>query len=358
MEHRVGTSHGGSPPYAITPTVSDARGRKIVQIRISDPEQERDGAVRQAASTSPGNSWSNRCLRLPLPWRAVEEGHYGEQRAKEEDMAALSDSGGTGLTRSLSIWAAVGLSVALMTLTSPPRTSIRRGGATYCRPCGAADLPHRGRRRDARGPTPSSGCASTSITPARSTRSSARRLGPRAGSGRGLGHARHLHVLRGGHRRGRGRHLRHRRSCREIGAWPNPPTLGAVDPGRGGPWRWCCFSPIIPARRGAGHRVWWRAPRSRLFLIVTVAGAGQAAGRERAGAPPLHPRGVHGGDRGPSRTTTCSSAWCSASCRSPDSRRQPPWARKPGARPATSRARSSASRCSAASTSPWSRQSR
>src|SRR6476659_8890528 len=50
---------------------------------------------------------------LPLPWRTGRRDTMGIEHSEETQMEA-SPSGAPGLKRSLSVWAAVGLSVALM----------------------------------------------------------------------------------------------------------------------------------------------------------------------------------------------------------------------------------------------------
>ena len=120
----------------------------------------------------------------------------------EDSLVRIGEAGPrppTGkLRRELSIWEAVGVSVALMAPSMAANIN-PQGSAAHGRPRRAAGV--RARRRSACcwSPTRSSGCASTSTTRARCTGSSARRSGPRAGVVAGLVADRHLQLLRRGH---------------------------------------------------------------------------------------------------------------------------------------------------------------
>src|SRR3984893_14310240 len=76
----------------------------------------RPESARRTERSGPGHApWPVRknAGKSPLPWRAGQRDTMGIQHSKEEHMEA-SPSSAPGLKRSLSVWAAVGLSVALM----------------------------------------------------------------------------------------------------------------------------------------------------------------------------------------------------------------------------------------------------
>ena len=134
-----------------------------------------------------------------------------------------------------------------------------------------------------------------------------------------------------------------------VGIWHNPPT-------------WAPFVllavalvlalvlAIMPVRRGGHVLLSVEGTTVALILVVTAVVLVRLLAGNAPGGHTFTLERVLGG-AGDEYPTTCSSAWCSASCRSPGSRRRPPWARRPTGRPGTSRGPSSAPRSSAGCTS-------
>ena len=254
-------------------------------------------------------------------------------------------SGGPGLKRSLSIWAAVGLSVALMAPSmaaniNPQGSSTYAGRAvpltfliaavgvllvaySFVRLC--QYFHHSGSVYAFVGAT----------------------LGPRTGvvAGWGLLGTYTFYAVVTSAAAG----IFGTAFLQEVGIWHNPPTwapfvLLAVA------LLLALLLAIMPVRRGGHVLLTVEGTTVALILIVTAVVLVRLLAGNAPGGHTFTLERVHGG-AGDQLPPACSWAWCSASCRSPGSRRRPPWARRPTGRPGTSRGRSSASRSSAASTS-------
>ena len=137
--------------------------------------------------------------------------------------AQKTTAAGPGLKRSLSVWQAVGLSLALMAPSMAANINPQgaaRGAGGRCRWRSSS-------RRSAccSSPTRSSGCASTTSTPGRSTRSSARRSGRGPGVVAGWGLA-GTYVFYAVTTAARGGHLR-RAAARLARRLEEPAGLGA-----------------------------------------------------------------------------------------------------------------------------------
>ncbi len=203
----------------------------------------------------------------------------GTETAKEEDMTA-TPSGSPGLTRSLSIWAAVGLSVALMAPSMAANIN-PQGGATYAgravpltfliAAVGVMLVAYSFVRLCQYFHHSGSVYAFVGAT-----------LGPRAGvvAGWGMLGTYTFYAVVTASAAG----IFGTAFLQEIGAWPNPPTWA--------PWilvgvvlALVLFLAIIPARRGAGILLSVEGTTVALILIVTVVVlvrllAGNAPGHE------------------------------------------------------------------------------
>ena len=230
--------------------------------------------------------------------------------------AEKTSAAGPGLKRSLSVWSAVGLSLALMAPSMA--ANINPQGASGGRAGGAAGVPHRRGGSAVRGVHVR---PAVPVLPALrvGVRVRGGDAGAAGGGGGGLGACRYLRVLRGDDGGG-GRDLRDR-AADALGVWKNQPSWAPVI-FVGVVLALALLLAALPA--GAGTNV--------LLIVEVVHGHADPGGDHHhlrqaafralgAELPTFTLVGVQPGGPAP-RCRRCSSAWCSASCRSPGSRPQ------------------------------------